>query len=209
MATIQRGQDPTRHTSTLDATRNRRRTRRRVLSSLLRVCVVTTTLFLLYALAPLGRRPDGTIAVQLAGSMIIFIVVMTLQILAVMRSPYPGLRAAEVVAVSIPFFMLLFAATYFVMGGAAPASFTERLTRIDAFYFAVTVFATVGFGDIVPNTETARLVVTVQMLADLLLIGFVAKVLIGIVQQRRQALATPGSPPIDSDRDAAAPHTDP
>jgi voltage-gated potassium channel len=207
MATIQRGQDPTRDTSTLDATRNRRRTRRRMLSSLLRVCVVTTTMFLLYALAPLGRRPDGTVAVQLAVSLIIFIVVMTWQILAVMRSPYPGLRAVEAVAVSIPFFILLFAATYFVMGGAAPASFSERLTRIDAFYFAVTVFATVGFGDIVPHTETARLVVTIQMLADLLLIGFVARGLIGIVQQRRQALATPGSPPVDSDRDVA-PHAD-
>jgi voltage-gated potassium channel len=208
MATIQRGQDPTRGTSTLDATRNRRRTRQWMLSSLLRVCVVTTTLFLLYALAPLGQRPEGTIALKLAGSMIIFIVVITWQILAVTRSPFPGLRAIEAVAVSIPFFLLLFAATYFVMGGADPASFSERLTRIDAFYFTVTVFATVGFGDIVPHTEAAKVVVTVQMLADLVLIGFIAKVLIGIVQQRRQTLAAPKSP-VDSDRDVAAPHTDP
>jgi hypothetical protein len=50
--------------------------------------------------------------------------------------------------------------------------------------------------------------VTVQMLADLLLIGVIANVLIGVAQRRRQALATPETQPVDSDRDVVAPHTD-
>jgi voltage-gated potassium channel len=206
MATTQRGHDPSPDTSRVSRD-VRRRTRKRVLASVLRVCVVTTTLFLLFALAPLGRRPEGTIAVELAGSMIIFIVVMSWQTLAVMRSPYPRLRAVEGVAVSVPFFLLLFAATYFVMASAHPASFTEGLTRIDAFYFTVTVFATVGFGDIAPLTETARVVVTGQMLADLALIGIIAKVLVGVVQRRRRTLASSGTLPVDPDREVA-PHAD-
>jgi hypothetical protein len=40
------------------------------------------------------------------------------------------------------------------------------LTRTDALYFTVTVFSTVGFGDITAKTETARLVVTGQSCPD-------------------------------------------
>jgi hypothetical protein len=69
------------------------------------------------------------------------------------------------------------------------------LTRFDAVYFTVTVLATVGFGDIAAVTQTARILVTIQMLADLVLIGFVAKVLLGAAQQRRQVLLTDTSQP--------------
>jgi hypothetical protein len=42
-------------------------------------------------------------------------------------------------------------------------SFTERLTKASAAYFTVTVLSTVGFGDITPVGDTARMVVTSQM----------------------------------------------
>lgn len=64
------------------------------------------------------------------------------------------------------------------------------MTRVDALYFTVTVFATVGFGDLAAVAEPARVVVTVQMLADLVLIGVIVKVLAGAAQQRRRALLT-------------------
>ena len=53
----------------------------------------------------------------------------------------------------------------------------------DALYFTVTVFTTVGFGDIVPKTEIARVATTLQMLVGILAIGVVAKILLGAVQQ--------------------------
>ncbi|MFD3678236.1 potassium channel family protein [Streptomyces sp. NPDC058613] len=66
----------------------------------------------------------------------------------------------------------MFAATYFLYaqehGGR---SFSESLNRNDALYFTVTVFATVGFGDIVPVSQTARVLTTCQMVADLTLVG--------------------------------------
>ena len=45
--------------------------------------------------------------------------------------------------------------------------FGEHLSHTDGPYFAVTVFSTVGFGDITAKTEGARLAVTGQMIADL------------------------------------------
>ena len=43
----------------------------------------------------------------------------------------------------------------------------HALTRTDALNFTVTVFATVGFGDLAPASRMARLVVTTQILLDL------------------------------------------
>jgi hypothetical protein len=56
-----------------------------------------------------------------------------------------------------------------------PNSFTQPMTRIDSIYFTVTTFATVGYGDIAPVTENARLTATLQMVVDLVLIGLVAR----------------------------------
>ena len=66
----------------------------------------------------------------------------------------------------MPLFLLLFASAYLTMAHANPANFnTHPLTRTDVLYFTVTVFSTVGFGDISAVSQSARLVVTAQMLA--------------------------------------------
>ncbi len=62
------------------------------------------------------------------------------------------------------------------------------LTRTDALYFTVTVFSTVGFGDITAKSEVARLVVTSQIFVDLLILGLGVRILTGAITrgQRRQ-----------------------
>jgi voltage-gated potassium channel Kch len=99
-------------------------------------------------------------------------------------------------------FLLLFASAYFVMARASPASFSHHLTRTDALYFTVTTFSTVGYGDITPVSQTARLAVTAQMILDLLALGLGIRVFIGAVQLARRArpdpagpAASPGQPP--------------
>jgi voltage-gated potassium channel len=98
-------------------------------------------------------------------------------------------------------FVLLFASAYVVMAGASPANFsTHPLTRTDALYFTVTVFSTVGFGDITAASQSARLVVTVQMLLDLLALGLVVRAFVSAVQAARQ----PASPNVQPGRDGGA-----
>src|SRR6266536_1632564 len=93
--------------------------------------------------------------------------------------------------------LLVFASTYFVMERASAANFTQPLTRTDALYFSVTVFATVGFGDIAAKSEAARVVLIVQMLGDLALLGAGARVLLRAVrrgQQRRSGTGGDAGP---------------
>ena len=102
------------------------------------------------------------------------------------------MRAAEALGLVIPLYLVLFASTYFLMERASAASFTQPLTRTDALYFAVTVFATVGFGDIAAKSETARIVLIIQMLADLVLLGAGARVLLQAVQRGRERRSDTG-----------------
>jgi uncharacterized membrane protein YtjA (UPF0391 family) len=61
----------------------------------------------------------------------------------------------------------------------------HTLTRTDSLYFTVTVFATVGFGDIVGTSQAARVLVMVQMILNLVFIGVVVRLFLGAVRQAR------------------------
>jgi voltage-gated potassium channel len=160
--------------------------RRLIIGAVLRGLVVTTVLVVLYYLLPMDRPLDTGTEVRLLIGLLIFTGTTVWQVRAVADARYPGLRAAEALGLIIPLYLLLFASTYFLMERASAANFTQPLTRTDALYFSVTVFSTVGFGDITAKSETARVVLIVQMLADLALLGAGARVLLGAVRRGQQ-----------------------
>lgn len=98
------------------------------------------------------------------------------------RSDHPTFRAVEALALIIPLYVLLFATVYYLMNHANPASFGEPVSRVDAMYFSATVFTTVGFGDITAKTQAARVLVTVQMMLDLVIIGLVVRLVINAIK---------------------------
>jgi hypothetical protein len=161
---------------------------RRSLLSVLGTLLVVGLLLAAYAFAPWDRRLDLSAAAQLAMWFAVVVAALVVQIRGVMRSPHPWVRAVEGAVLAVTLLLVPFAAAYAGMSVADAATFTQPLTRIDAFYFTVTVFATVGFGDIAAVSETARVLVTVQMLADLVLLGTIVKLLVGTAQRRRESL---------------------
>jgi hypothetical protein len=166
--------------------------RRLIVRAVLRGLLVTTVLVVLYYLLPLDRPLDTGTVVRLLIGLLVFVGVTVWQVRAITGSRYPGLRAAQALGVIVPLYLLLFASTYFLMERASAANFTQPLTRTDALYFSVTVFTTVGFGDIAAKSETARVVLIVQMLADLALLGAGARVLLGAVRRGQQKRSDTG-----------------
>jgi voltage-gated potassium channel len=135
------------------------------------------------------------VPVTLTLALLILTAVTVGQVKVISSATYPALRAIEALATTLPLFLLLFASAYVIMAGANPNNFsTHSLTRTNALYFTVTVFSTVGFGDITAASESAPLVVTVQMLLDLLALGLVVRAFVSAVQSAKQP-ATPESPP--------------
>jgi voltage-gated potassium channel len=158
--------------------------RRLVGLGLLRSLATTAALVALYYLLPLDHIKS--VALTLAGGLLILVAVTVFQVRAIIGARYPALRAVEALAGTVPLFLLLFASAYFAMARISPANFSAHpLTRTDALYFTVTTFSTVGFGDITAVSQSARLVVTAQMLLDLLILGLGIRVFIGAVQLAR------------------------
>ncbi len=165
--------------------------RRRVALVLTRALVVTVGVVVIFYLIPLRTTIDVGTLLRLLAGLAALALLIAWQIRAIVRSPHPALRAVETIAVAIPVFLLLFAATYALMSQAQPDAFTEPMSRTDALYFTVTVFATVGFGDISAASTAARVVVIIQMLADLVLLGVVLRAILTAVERgkARQAAA--------------------
>lgn len=166
--------------------------RRTVLRALLRGLLSTTALVVLYYVLPLDQPLGTGAAVRVLIGLGVFAAITAWQIKTIIGSPYPGMKAVEALGLLLPFYLLVFASTYFVMERASAASFTEPLTRTDALYFSTTVFSTVGFGDIAPKSEAARIVLIVQMLGDLALLGAGARLLLGAVRRGRQRRSDTG-----------------
>jgi voltage-gated potassium channel len=160
---------------------------RLLVRGMLRSLASTVVLLALYFMSPLDRMDRVPVAVSLVVALLLLLGVSMWQFRAITRAAAPAVRAVEALAVTAPLFLLLFSATYFLLARDDAANFnTPRLTRTDALYFTVTVFATVGFGDIVATSQVARRLVTAQMVLDLLVLGLGIRVIVAAVQRGRQ-----------------------
>ena len=160
--------------------------RKLVAVAIIRALTSTTILVALYYLLPMDKISDvGTVVVLVVGLLLVAGIVIW-QFHAILNADYPGIQGVEAFAISVPLFLVLFAASYFVVEHSSASSFSEPLTRTDALYFTVTTFSTTGFGDITAKSQGARLLVTFQMVTDLVVIGFGVKILFGAVQAGRR-----------------------
>jgi preprotein translocase subunit YajC len=167
-----------------------RQRRRLVVGATVRTIATIALVVTIYYLIPMDRRVDAATGVELVLGVVVITAVVAWQVWQISRSEHPVARGVEAIALTIPLFVLLFATTYFLMAHAQTTTFSTPLTRTDAMYFSTTVFTTVGFGDITAKTQAARVVVTVQMMLDLVVVGAVARLIVNAVGIGRQRHST-------------------
>ena len=177
--------------------------RRLMIELIVRMVATVTLLMVVYYALPLGGFKNGGAVALLVAAAIAFIGVLLWQLRRIVGAPYPGLRAIESFAVIVPLAITLFSVIYVKMSHASSGSFSQPLTHTSALYFTTTVLSTVGFGDITPVTDTARLVVMLQMLLDLVLIGALVRLLFGAARRGLEQKQT--SPAADVTVAASAP----
>jgi hypothetical protein len=151
--------------------------RRAIVRVVGRVVVVWIVFIGAYFIYPVGNDSLGT-AVKLAIDLVLVILVILWQVRRILHAEYPELRAIEALGVILAIFLVLFSALYLSMSHSSGSTFTQSLDHMGALYFTVTVFSTVGFGDITAKTDGARALVSVQMILDLVLIGVVVRLLV-------------------------------
>src|SRR5215472_5226136 len=169
---------------------------RTIVLMLARALASSAVLVTVYYLLPFNHSSHGLAITMLVIGLVLLTGLIAVQVRWVVASRYPRLRAIEALATSVPLFLLLFASSYIVLATFAASSFSQPMTHTNALYFTVTVFATVGFGDITATTQAARLVVTGQMIVDLIIIGIGARIILGAVSRGRQRQPSePGAAP--------------
>jgi len=150
--------------------------RRLIARSLARIAAWCVVLAVGYTVAPVQSPTAVGTFLRLIVVVAIIVGVMLVQVRAIIRADYPTLRAVEGVLLAIPLFIVLFGLVYLGLAHANHRNFSEPFDRVGALYFTVTVLATVGFGDITPKTDIARIVVTLQMLIDITLVAAAIRV---------------------------------
>ena len=163
--------------SALDRRSQRRQVLRVATGALLSAAVVLA----LYYVVPAPR----SIVVGSVVCAVVFLGVVGFELRAVLGHPQPVARAAIAMAWVIPLFIVLFAWTYWAMSKSDLGTFSQPLTKSGALYFTITVVSTVGFGDITPATDPARLAVSLQMICDLLVLGIIVKLIVGVAKSAR------------------------
>jgi hypothetical protein len=144
----------------------------------LRILGVVLGMLLLYAFVPVPGTSGAMALFGMLAGLMLFVVLVAWQLRTIVRAEHPVLRAVEAVTFALPLLVVIFAFTFLTISDADPQSFSERLDRVDAFYFTVSTVSTVGIGDITPVSPGARIVVTFQMLFDLALLAGLVRLVV-------------------------------
>lgn len=155
-----------------------------VRQSVVRTTIGTGLMFLAYWVTPFDNQYGVHPFVVMLLLLLLFTLFIYFSVRRVLYDDYPQLKAIQVAILSVTFYLYGFAALYLGMSVNEPSHFTEPLSHVGAFYFTVVVASTVGFGDITPNDDIARIIVTVQMLVNIALIGVGVRAILAIGKKR-------------------------
>lgn len=148
-----------------------------ILGTFVRLSLGTVLIVLMLTLVP--STPDGRMAAPIAVAIVgtvIYVLESRRQLRRIVHSRFPGLMAGESLILLAAMFLAVFAMIYVSLSRLDAGAFTEPLDAFTSYYFALTVLATVGFGDITPVTTMARAVTMVQMALDLVFIALLIRV---------------------------------
>lgn len=161
---------------------DRRQRRRNVVGTTIQVAVTWVLMFGVYYFVTFDDLTSGETLMRLVLGIAVFALVLAWQLRQVRRDDLPLLRAIQALAVTIPLFLVVFAAVYLSLAQASPTHFSEPINHTGALYLVITVFSTVGFGDITPESDFTRILVSGQMLLDLVVLGAVVRLLVYAVK---------------------------
>jgi 4-amino-4-deoxy-L-arabinose transferase-like glycosyltransferase len=158
--------------------------RRALLRTGLTIVAALALLLAALYLLPFNHFSSGGSVLRLGAVIALVAAVFILQVQRISKAELPELRAVEALGIVIGVFLVGFSVIYLSMSRHNMHTFTQPLDPTQALYFTISVFSTVGFGDITPRTDPARLVVSAQMLLDLAIIGIVVRMIFTAARSR-------------------------
>lgn len=157
---------------------------RAVLMTLARSVVAVVGLLYAYFTLPMDLSFGRDLGLGVL-TLTLFAVIFARQVRRIRRARYPMLRAVEALVMVATLFVVVLAAVHVSLASQNPDAYSEPMSRLDGIYFTVTVLATVGFGDIAPVSDEARIVTTLQMVGGVALLGAGVRFLFSVASATR------------------------
>lgn len=176
--------------------------RRALLWTALRTLVLFAAVLVLYFWVPLGQeRGEPMVVARLVLALLLLVALVAWRVRRILVADLPGMRAVETLGLALPLFLVVYASAYVTMESTIAGSFNESLDKVAGLYLAIVTFGTVGYGDIVPVSNAARLLVASQVLIDVAFLAVIVRLLVTAVRVSESRSEHTGDP------DAPAHHT--
>ena len=120
---------------------------------------------------------------------VVFLFYLQWQVKRIHRSGSPETRWVESVIVLGVLFVAVFARGYRILAVRDLSAFNQPLNMLDSYYYTLTVFSTVGFGDIVPKIAITKVLTMAQIVGNLAVLGLVVRVLAAASSHARASRA--------------------
>src|SRR3954447_2274761 len=127
-----------------------------VITTLVRVAATIVLLLLAYYNVPVRQGSMESDAPFLLFDLLLFSAIVGVQVPLILRAKHPLVRSMEALGLTVCLYLMLFARLYLSLSASNPDSFNQPLDHTTALYFTVTVFATVGFGDVTAATNPVK-----------------------------------------------------
>lgn len=140
-----------------------------------------------YYLAPVDGAAGAGVAVRVTFALAALALSIALGAVVIVRARYPLLGLLYALSAVVGSAVVLFAGTHLIISQYDPSAFSEPLNHTGALYFTVVTATTIGYGDISPQSDLARIVVMLHMVVNVAILGVGVRALVGVARQRRGA----------------------
>ena len=166
---------------------SREELRREIIKSTLVILgftIVVTALF--FAIPFDGFARNSHAVARLVVGLVVLGFVVALFLRRIMTAPVPQLKAVEALVIVLVKFICLFSGTYLAMSHVDSGAFSATLTHTSSLYFTIVTFGTVGYGDLVAQSDVARMLVSAQIVIDFIFIAALVRVFVTVAQMSLQ-----------------------
>jgi voltage-gated potassium channel len=154
-----------------------------------RSLVGLVAVLVLYFAAPVEQQSS---AARLAGNILLTTVCLVVVAMVVVRE-FRRMQLGEdlrftggQLLIGLEVVLVTFALTYFSLAVHGQQQMVGIATRVDALYFSATTVTTVGYGDVHPIGQLARVITTAQLVFDVVFIAGFARLLTSTEIRRRK-----------------------